>query len=360
MEMQEIIDRYGRRRAEKEPALLDFLEGRGKPFLMVQRTSAKLFGPCNTVQSVVENNLAYLRQALSMEWTDDVPYLEPWIGTGVYANAFGCEYLWREDNAPDTRYRYHRVEEVRNIAYPDYRTSPIMRMVLECIDYLKEKTLGQVPICLTDTQSPFDTATLVLDAAELFTACYTEEETVLHLMDTITRLVIEFSRVQVGRIGAGLLARPGHSMPSSTAYRGISVSDDNLAVSSPQVNQRIALPLDRRIADAFGGIAIHSCGRWAHTMAKLRCPDGVLMIDCALLSSSDPTPNRPAEVRDAMRESGIITQVRVGSDAREVLPVLEQLFDPSLRLIVEIAYAPERAERNYKTVREKLDELYRT
>ncbi len=24
--------------------------------------------------------------------------LQAWIGTGVYANAFGCDYLWREEH----------------------------------------------------------------------------------------------------------------------------------------------------------------------------------------------------------------------------------------------------------------------
>ena len=32
--------------------------------------------------------------------TDWVPYLEPWHGVGVYAEAFGCPFEWREGEPP--------------------------------------------------------------------------------------------------------------------------------------------------------------------------------------------------------------------------------------------------------------------
>ena len=325
---------------------------------MIQRVPGELWGRCNTIDQIYRNNIAYLTDSLLFEWTDELPYLEPWIGVGVYANAFGCEYLWRDDNAPDTHYMYHKIKEVRDIEVPDYQKSTIMRMVLDCIDHFKEETRGQLPICLTDTQSPFDTATLVLDASEFLTACYTDEETAWQLMQSITDLIIEFSRVQRDCIGEELLVKPGHILPSSTSYRGISISDDNLSVSSPWINERIALPFDQQIADAFDGLAIHSCGRWEHTMAKLGRLRNVLMVDCALSAAVDPTPCVAAEVREALKGSGIIAQVRVGSELDEVLPLLEELFDPSLKLVVNVAYSPERAEENYKRVRGKLGEMY--
>lgn len=89
----------------------------------------------------MENNLEYAWALLSLDWTDDLPYLEPWVGTGIYANAFGCEYLFREFEAPHVQYLCHSVEALSRIEYPDYRQSPIMRMVLDCIDALKDRTL---------------------------------------------------------------------------------------------------------------------------------------------------------------------------------------------------------------------------
>lgn len=288
-----------------------------------------------------------------------MPYLQPWIGTGVYANAFGCEYVWREGEAPACHYRYHRMEELDGIEQRRWQDSPIMRMVMEAIERLKEAMEGRIPIALMDTQSPFDTATLIMDAAEFFAACYPDEERVKRLMGMITKLLIEFSREQERVIGEELVARPGHIMPSGTFLRGISISDDNLAVSSPYINERISLPYDQIIAEAFGGLAIHSCGPGTKTMALLKekCP-GVMMIDCAVSRDADPNPNKLEGIREALAGTGIVAKVRIGKGEEEVRAVAERLVDKRLPLVVEIPYEEGRAERNYKTAWELLARVY--
>ena len=356
--IHQLIDRFAQRREEREAGLRSFFEGGERKFLVIQRPPAEMWGACNSLEQITRNNLEYLETHLALDWTDELPYLEPWIGTGAYASAFGCEYKWRDDNAPDVHYRYHRIEEVRGLEYPDYRRSPVLGMVLDCIDGLKEQTLGQIPICLTDTQSPFDTATLILDAAEFMTACLTEEETARLLLQHVTDLIIEFSRVQQERIGLDLVARPGHIMPALAQGRGISLSDDNLSFCSPRFNQQFALPYDRQIADAFGGVALHSCGVWAATMARLKELGGIFILDCAVSPDNDPNPNRAARVRDALKGSGILLKARVGGDIQAALPIIEELFDPSLRLCIEINYQAEQAGENYRRVKAKLEELY--
>ena len=50
------------------------------------------------------------------------------------------------------------------------------------------------------------------------------------------------------------------------------------------------------------------------------------------------------------------------STARSVIPaalaILDELFDPSIRLYVEINYDPENAGENYRRITAKLDSLY--
>lgn len=358
MEIKELIDLYRRRKEEKEKDILGFLEGNGRKFMVIQKTPTELYAACNSIEQVYHNNILNMEAMLRFEWTDELPYLEPWIGVGVFATAFGGVYKWREDNAPDTYYTYHKIEEVKALEYPDYRKSPIMQMVLDCIDYMKEKTLGEIPMSCTDTQSPCDTATLILDTTEFFTGCYTHEEIIFDFMKKVTDMIIEFSKVQGERIGPELWTRPGHMMVSSTAYRGLSISDDNLAVCSPKINEKVVWPFDQMLADAFNGLAIHSCGNWAKTMKRLGLMHNILNIECATSTVVDPTPNIAAEVREAMKGKGIITKVRVGSELDEILPQVEALADPDLKLIIELAYSEENAERNYKAVKEKLVELY--
>lgn len=354
MDMNRLINVYEETRARREPRLRKFYEG-SIPFLVVQQPPPTFYTHCNTIEELYEANISSFEKWVELPWTDDLPCLEPWIGTGIYANAFGCDYFWRENESPAVHYKYHRIEEVGNIAYPDWRTSIVMRMVLDTIDLMKEKTSGRVPIALTDTQSPFDTATLILDAAEFFTACYAEEKIVMGFMAKLTDLLIEFSRVQIQHIGDAALAKPGHIMTSGTFLRGISISDDNLAVSSPVINERISLPFNQKIAEAFGGLAIHSCGRWTHTMKLLKNYSGIFMIDCAASREVDPNPNSPHEIHDALQGTGIIAKVRVGADWRGHI---SQLAGDGFRLILHLPYSEADAGKNYRDAYKLLSRVY--
>jgi hypothetical protein len=136
-----------------------------------------------------------------------------------------------------------------------------------------------------------------------------------------------------------------------------SLSDDNLAVSSPRINQKITLPLDQQLADAFGGLALHSCGKWTHTMPMLRHMRNMLAVECAVgEGSDDPDPNAPADVRRALAGSPIFAKVCLGSDVSRALAALDELADGQLRLVVEIGYDAESAEHNYRRIQEKLHE----
>ena len=363
MDLEQLSDLYLQRRNERLAGLERFWTG-GSGYLVVQRPGGHLWGECNSVEGVYQNNLRHLATTLALPWSDELPHLQAWFGTGVYANAFGCEYLWREGEAPDVHVRYHRIEEVRGLPRPDWRASPVMGMVLDCIDLMRERTRGRFPIALTDTQSPFDTATLVLDTSEFFTACYTEEQTARALMETIADLVIEFSREQARHIGEELVARPGHVMPSLTRFRGITLSDDNLAVSSPLINERFSLACNRRIADAFGGVAVHSCGVWDHTM-RLLPGRGVMGIDCAVSRSCDPTPMAPERVRAALAGTGIVVKARCGGTRDEIERAIAALAGPDMRLILDIrrietddAAYPRAAEANFALAHELLARAY--
>jgi hypothetical protein len=226
---------------------------------------------------------------------------------------------------------------------------------------LAEKTRGVIPIALTDTQSACDTATLVLDTSEFFTACYTEEETVDELMGTITRLIAEFSREQARHIGPELVSRPGHVMPSLPGLSGITLSDDNLAVASPRINERFSLRFNQLLAEQVGGVAIHSCGVWDHTM-KLLPRRGVSAVDCAVSRRVDPTPMTPAMVRNALAGTGIIVKARCGGTWEEIEQAIAGLAGPDMRLILDIARIDDddaayarTAEATYKRATEELD-----
>ncbi len=359
MEINRIIDLYKKRESQRHQNMMNFYYG-DRDFLVVQRSNLKIFGPCNSVDMIVGNNLSYIEGCLQNDFTDDLPFLEPWVGVGVYANAFGCDYIWSDNEAPQTTYKYHKVEEVKEIEQPDWRKSPVMQMVIDCIDALKEKTNSEIPLVLTDTQSPFDTATLVLDACEFFMACHSQEDIIFDFMEIITDLVIEFTKVQIEHIGEELLARPGHNLISCRGFEGIAISEDNFAVSSPSINKKVAFRFNQKLIDEFGGVGVHSCGRWTETMKLLSSNTGVKSIDCALGRETDPTPNDPVEVRNALKDSKIIAKVRVGNRIKEIEVLLNKFIDPNMKVVVELDYDPNFAELNYKRVKEQLFRLYQS
>ncbi len=352
------IDLYYEKREQLLPRLEAFASGR-QPYLIVQSVPLDVYHNCNSVEAVWESNLSFFKRQLSVK-SDWLPYLEPWVGTGVYANAFGCEYVWRENDAPAVHYRYHSLSDVVDIDPPRIEDSPVMMRVLEIIRYFRERTGDRIPIALTDTQSANDTATLILDAVELLTGCYSDPDVVRRFLSRINDLVIDFSRRQIEEIGEAPVARPGHIMVSDPTWAGMAVSDDNLAVVSPEIGREFCLKYDRKLADAMGGLAIHSCGRWQHLMPDVAAMPGIVGIDCAIHTDSDPNPNDPEAVRDAFGGSGIAVKVRGPKTLDPWMELLPRLAQDGLRLIVQLEYFPDQTEstRNYDAVDRVLMRLY--
>lgn len=357
MDVKSVVDRYQRIRPEREARAKAFVDGT-RPYLIFQSPGGDVWSDARDPEDCFNRNLRFVSDSLDLP-SDDLPIMEAWYGTGLYANIFGCPYVWRKGEAPAVHYKYHSLGEVKGLRKPRWEESEIARLVLSTIDYFKSRTGDAIPIIWSDTQSAHDTATLVLDACEVFAGCLEEPEAVMDFMRTINEVIIEFSRVQAERIG-GALVHPGHIMLSNAHLRGMSISDDNLAVGSPAVNARFNLPLDDAIGRAMGGVAIHSCGRWSHTMGMIKelCPSCVA-IDCALETGGDPNPNEPEAVRDALAGSGIHLHVRMTGDTESMVEVVKRVLHPKLKLIVHPNFEGlPAAQRNYEVLDQLLGDSY--
>ena len=236
------------------------------------------------VRDMWDNNVCADRESMlrwnlwgmmtSAEWASDAVFahIEPWYGVGVYASAFGSRYWWDGNSAPQTRPIYASVDDVANATMPDPRKCKTMQEVMTRILWYREVTHHLPPICLTDTQSPNDTASLLMESNEFFVACLEKPERLAPLLNAITDLVIAFSEMQMKAIGPNL-ALPGHQMLCHPSWSGISVSDDNMALLSPKAYELASLPYNGRLAEHFEGIALHSCGTVAHNITvQLRTP----------------------------------------------------------------------------------------
>lgn len=273
--------------------------------------------------------------ALSMELKSDFvfSYLEPWHGVGVYANIFGCTVNWNDFDAPQTRPIIYSLSDLKTIDRPNIMDAELPCMILDTIDFFREATRDRLPIVLTDTQSPNDSASLIISTNEFFSANLIGVEELAPFMDMLTDVMIEFSEMQFSIMGPTAV-HPGHIMLSAQGIPGISVSDDNMAVISARAYKNAALPYNSRLGEHFGGIALHTCGDFHQNYDIVKQVKNLTQIDCHV-SGADPQPNQPRRLADAFAGTGILLKVNIGGEESNWSD-LDELIRPDLRLILQV------------------------
>jgi hypothetical protein len=140
--------------------------------------------------------------------------------------------------------------------------------MLDLADYFADKTGRRYPIQMTDVQSPVDTAYLVWDSISFMMAMYDHPQEVHRIMRLVTDLTIDFIKEHKARTHEFIpIHYPAIWMPDDM---GVALSDDALAVLSPQTYEEFALPYTNEISEEFGGVVIHSCGRLTHQFDVLK------------------------------------------------------------------------------------------
>ena len=292
--------------------------------------------------------------------TDFVSYLEPWHGVGVYAEAFGSPFEWRNNDSPWCHPIVHTIDDLKRLKKPELAHANMLNYVLDTVEYFDRSTHGELPISVTDTQSPLDNATLVCDTAFFFTATYEWPDEIKQLLQWITDLTIESSRRQ--RQIARKHAKPGHIMWSPGDGRGMSISEDNLVMIGQDHYQEFAKPFNEQLAQAMGGLAVHSCGSWKQHFAALSLTPGVVMCDLCVSIERDPAPNKLEDVLAGFAGRETLVQIRMHADDRdpdETFAWIDQLLGPGFPMIVQIPFHedPKIVNRNYAALRKKLDAL---
>ena len=347
------LDKFLKIREEKEKALRDFYDHKGPRVAVMQKPGyAFTRAICRYRDRQLESELDYLYDCMKYDSDFMFSALEPWVGVGVYASAFGCKYEWSDHDAPQTRPILRSADEIKDIRVKTLAEWEEMQEVLTRIRYFKEETHGQIGITLTDTQSPNDTASLIMDSSEFFADCLDEPEAVAPLLSAVTDKIIEYSRIQMEEIG-DLLAGPGHIAVCGRGVSGVTLSDDNLAILSPDAYRNSSAEYMQRISDAFGGLYVHSCGKYAHNVPEVLKCRGLRLIDCAIDRTADFSPNSPEQMAAAMRgQDDVILQVRLSADRGDVL---KPLIDAGVRMLVVFGPkgTPEESNRLVNNFKEK-------
>ena len=117
---------------------------------------------------------------------DAVPYFMPWFGTGVLASAFGCEVKMPTGNGDDPGISSSVVNtpgDIARLKRPDFERDGQMPTVLRFMEYAVKH--GEMPVGLTDMNSPLCTAAQLCGYDNLFVWMYEEPNAIHDLMALI-------------------------------------------------------------------------------------------------------------------------------------------------------------------------------
>jgi len=228
-------------------------------YLGQERSVTKLFSD-RDVQFRESLNFTRFFSLVQKFWSRDdfVPHLQPQMGVGIFASAFGCETDFPADQFPRAHYLIKPgdpADRVNQIEPPGIRDG-LLGQVLDFADYFNKKAGHKYPIAMTDLQGPMDTAYLVWNPTDFMMAMYDYPDEVHRLMRLCTDLVIDFVKAFRSRVNEMI---PSHFPPAYLPDgRGITVSEDVLAVLSPDLYETFSLPYINELSEEFGGILIHS------------------------------------------------------------------------------------------------------
>jgi len=287
----------------------------------------------------------------SMAFKADVPnFLEPWYGVGIYASAYGIDYVWNPGQSPASHYRFETLNEALQYVPQPVAQTPVGKHTLEMIEYFMEKTKGALPMCFTDAQSPLNTSTLIVNTSELMLNVITAPDALKVFLDRLASLMIEFVAEQKKLIG-DCLVNPGHGFASARNFGGYGQSDDNIVMLSNEDYYECAVPSFEKVGLAYGGPVLHSCGDYSGKLPIMHNISNLKMIDAAFSPETDPNPCPPQPFAEALTGSGIILNARIVGSLKVIEQTVRQLWRPGMKLIV-VTYCqtPEEQVRAYDII----------
>ena len=213
---------------------------------------------------------------------DYVPSIGTGAGTCAMATAFGAEETLTS-NVYWVKPCIATGEQIDGLRKPRVTDGKLGR-VLEQTRAYAACADERLPIRVMDFQSPFTTVEQLLGSEWFFTIPYDDPRRLHAIMDVVTDYAIEFFQAQLAAAGPNACPGiwPGIWFPRCA---GIQMSDDNLVNVSPEIYEEFVVPYNNRIADAFGGLFLHSCTITANHVAVLHKLKRLTGLNCDISTS---------------------------------------------------------------------------
>lgn len=214
----------------------------------------------------------------SAAWLDDdqIPWLDPFTGTEIFAAAFGCPVESPPDNMPFARPLIASAAELPRLRPPSLDAPPL-RQVFAIADELYRRSGRQGLMRLPDIQSPVDIAALIWDKASFFAAMLDEPAAVQDLVAMTAALLQEFLDEWFRRYGTAYVAH----YPWYYCEGGLTLSEDEVGAVSPAHFREFFQPSLAALARRYGGLGMHCCANSRHQWANFKALPGLRVLNLA-------------------------------------------------------------------------------
>ncbi len=206
---------------------------------------------------------------------DYIPVFHPWYGTAVVPSALGINVRFLKGMDPSASGTVlSDVNDIKKLRVPDFKHDGQFPDVLRCLKYFRENT--DAPICVTDTQGPFNIALTLAGAENIFIWMYEEKMLVHELMEFCTHILIQWINTQknVLELSPDKGAYP-HAIELPEGFGGVAFSDDDAGVVSEVLYSEFVIPYNEKLLKAFSGGTMHFCGSARQQLTSITGMKGI-------------------------------------------------------------------------------------
>jgi len=179
-------------------------------------------------------------------------------------------------------------DDPRDLPEPVIAPDSIASFWLDMQAYVLNETEGRLPISVIDMQGPMDVAGQLWGYDNLFLDAMDEGVKTRALLETCTTAFIKLWQRQQELLGDAFVGTHlwGWSWVEEGPNHGASLSMDSLAMISADFFSAHTREHLARISDAFGGLAIHSCGDFSAVVPGINGIPGIDTTNSSQMSLS--------------------------------------------------------------------------
>jgi len=218
----------------------------------------------------------YEKQVERSQWLDDdtIPYLHPYTGTEIFAEAFGCPVHRPDNTNPFALPLIREAREVASLQVPPLDT-PCLALLFDIADELRRRAGSEAMMRLVDIQSPMDIAALIWEKSGFYSALLEAPDAVRELAHKVQQLLTAFLDEWFARYGREFIAHyPDYYFPF-----GITLSEDEIGSVSTQLFEELFLPELVELSHRYGAMGIHCCADATHQWEKLRAVPNLRLLN---------------------------------------------------------------------------------